>query len=146
MEAFMDWRLIYRTPEEVRALADGIAPADVAAIEQFCRREPPRHLHAGGEAMSAERRRARRRRRAAPKAPRAAGAGVTRGAATLDARRRRVRGRRLPVVLRAGAATAIVAPWWSVKVAGVASRASRWRCCSRWRTTPRTAAWRRHAG
>jgi hypothetical protein len=36
MEAFMDWRLIYRTAAEVRALADGIDPADIAAIEQFC--------------------------------------------------------------------------------------------------------------
>jgi hypothetical protein len=35
METFMDWRLVYRTPAQVRALADGIAPADVAAVEQF---------------------------------------------------------------------------------------------------------------
>jgi extracellular factor (EF) 3-hydroxypalmitic acid methyl ester biosynthesis protein len=36
MEAFMDWRLIYRTAAEVRALADGIDPADLATIDQFC--------------------------------------------------------------------------------------------------------------
>ena len=36
METFMDWRLIYRTPAEVRALANGIPEADVAAAEQFC--------------------------------------------------------------------------------------------------------------
>ena len=36
METFMDWRLVYRTPAQVRQLADGIAPADVAAVEQFC--------------------------------------------------------------------------------------------------------------
>ena len=35
METFMDWRLIYRTPEAVRGLASGIAPAEVAAIDQF---------------------------------------------------------------------------------------------------------------
>jgi extracellular factor (EF) 3-hydroxypalmitic acid methyl ester biosynthesis protein len=35
MESIMDWRLIYRSPEDVRALADGIAPAEVASIEQF---------------------------------------------------------------------------------------------------------------
>lgn len=35
METFMDWRLIYRTPEAVRGLASGIAPAAVAAIDQF---------------------------------------------------------------------------------------------------------------
>jgi hypothetical protein len=35
MESIMDWRLIYRSPDEVRALASGIAPADVASIEQF---------------------------------------------------------------------------------------------------------------
>src|SRR5688572_8814180 len=36
METFMDWRLIYRTPEVVRSLAGSIPPADIAAIEQFC--------------------------------------------------------------------------------------------------------------
>jgi extracellular factor (EF) 3-hydroxypalmitic acid methyl ester biosynthesis protein len=36
METFMDWRLVYRTPEEVRSLAGSIPAADVAAIEQFC--------------------------------------------------------------------------------------------------------------
>ena len=36
METFMDWRLIYRTPAEVRALANGIPEADVAAADQFC--------------------------------------------------------------------------------------------------------------
>jgi extracellular factor (EF) 3-hydroxypalmitic acid methyl ester biosynthesis protein len=36
MEAFMDWRLIYRTPAEVRSLADDIDPAGIASIEQFC--------------------------------------------------------------------------------------------------------------
>lgn len=36
MEAFMDWRLIYRTPAEVRALADGIDRSEIAAVEQFC--------------------------------------------------------------------------------------------------------------
>jgi extracellular factor (EF) 3-hydroxypalmitic acid methyl ester biosynthesis protein len=35
METFMDWKLIYRTPEEVRSLAAAIAPEDIAAIEQF---------------------------------------------------------------------------------------------------------------
>src|SRR5688572_30579108 len=32
METFMDWRLVYRTPAKVRALADSIRPTDVAAI------------------------------------------------------------------------------------------------------------------
>ena len=36
METFMDWRLIYRTPQELRALADSIPGAEVAAIDQFC--------------------------------------------------------------------------------------------------------------
>ena len=36
METFMDWRLIYRTPAQVRALADGIQPDAIAAVEQFC--------------------------------------------------------------------------------------------------------------
>jgi len=36
MEAFMDWRLIYRSPSEVRALADGIDRSEIAAIDQFC--------------------------------------------------------------------------------------------------------------
>jgi extracellular factor (EF) 3-hydroxypalmitic acid methyl ester biosynthesis protein len=35
METFMDWRLVYRTPRQVRALADSIPPAEVAAIDQF---------------------------------------------------------------------------------------------------------------
>jgi len=35
METFMDWRLVYRTPEAVRTLASSIAPAEVAGIEQF---------------------------------------------------------------------------------------------------------------
>lgn len=35
MEAFMDWRLIYRTPEEVRALGNAIPEDTIAAIEQF---------------------------------------------------------------------------------------------------------------
>jgi hypothetical protein len=35
METFMDWRLIYRTPEEVRSLAGSIAPSEIAGIEQF---------------------------------------------------------------------------------------------------------------
>jgi hypothetical protein len=36
METFMDWRLVYRTAAQVRALAAGIPQADVAAIDQFC--------------------------------------------------------------------------------------------------------------
>jgi hypothetical protein len=36
METFMDWRLIYRTPAQVRALAENIPAADVATVEQFC--------------------------------------------------------------------------------------------------------------
>jgi extracellular factor (EF) 3-hydroxypalmitic acid methyl ester biosynthesis protein len=36
METFMDWRLVYRTPAEVVALADGIPHGEVASIEQFC--------------------------------------------------------------------------------------------------------------
>ena len=35
MEAFMDWRLVYRTPEEVRTLASAIAPTELSAVEQF---------------------------------------------------------------------------------------------------------------
>lgn len=35
METFMDWRLIYRTPEEVRSLADGIDRDDIATLDQF---------------------------------------------------------------------------------------------------------------
>lgn len=35
METFMDWNLVYRTPEEVRGLAGSIAPSAIAAIEQF---------------------------------------------------------------------------------------------------------------
>lgn len=36
MEAFMDWRLVYRTPEQVRQLAVAIPRDEIAAIEQFC--------------------------------------------------------------------------------------------------------------
>ena len=36
MEAFMDWRLIYRTPADVRALADGIDRSQIETIDQFC--------------------------------------------------------------------------------------------------------------
>jgi extracellular factor (EF) 3-hydroxypalmitic acid methyl ester biosynthesis protein len=36
MEAFMDWRLVYRTPEEVRRLAAAIPRDEVGAIDQFC--------------------------------------------------------------------------------------------------------------
>jgi hypothetical protein len=36
MEAFMDWRLVYRTPEQVRQLASSIPRDEVAAIDQFC--------------------------------------------------------------------------------------------------------------
>jgi len=36
MEAFMDWRLVYRTPAEVRALATGIDEAQISHIDQFC--------------------------------------------------------------------------------------------------------------
>jgi hypothetical protein len=35
METFMDWNLVYRTPERVRALAGSIAPHAIAAIDQF---------------------------------------------------------------------------------------------------------------
>jgi SAM-dependent methyltransferase len=35
METFMDWRLIYRTSEEVRSLAGAIAPSEIAGIDQF---------------------------------------------------------------------------------------------------------------
>jgi extracellular factor (EF) 3-hydroxypalmitic acid methyl ester biosynthesis protein len=35
METFMDWRLIYRTPEQIHALGSSIPAADVAGIEQF---------------------------------------------------------------------------------------------------------------
>jgi len=35
METFMDWRLIYRTPSQVRALAALIPAGDIAGIEQF---------------------------------------------------------------------------------------------------------------
>jgi extracellular factor (EF) 3-hydroxypalmitic acid methyl ester biosynthesis protein len=35
MEAFMDWQLIYRTPESMPALTETIPQHDVAAIEQF---------------------------------------------------------------------------------------------------------------
>jgi hypothetical protein len=31
----MDWHLVYRTPEEVRALADDIPSVDIAAVDQF---------------------------------------------------------------------------------------------------------------
>lgn len=36
MEAFMDWRLVYRTAAEVLALADAIPRQRVAAVDQFC--------------------------------------------------------------------------------------------------------------
>jgi hypothetical protein len=36
METFMDWRLVYRTPEAVRELAAAIPPSDIATIDQFC--------------------------------------------------------------------------------------------------------------
>ena len=36
MEAFMDWRLVYRTPAEVLSLADSIDRTEVASVEQFC--------------------------------------------------------------------------------------------------------------
>jgi hypothetical protein len=35
METFMDWRLIYRTADDVRSLAASIPQAEVAAIDQF---------------------------------------------------------------------------------------------------------------
>ena len=35
METFMDWRLIYRTPAQVRTLSSSLPAADVAGIEQF---------------------------------------------------------------------------------------------------------------
>jgi SAM-dependent methyltransferase len=35
MEAFMDWRLVYRSEAEVRALAATIPPSDIGRIEQF---------------------------------------------------------------------------------------------------------------
>jgi hypothetical protein len=35
METFMDWRLIYRTAEDVRELAASLPEEDVAAVEQF---------------------------------------------------------------------------------------------------------------
>ena len=35
METFMDWRLIYRTPESVRSLAAAIDQDEIATIEQF---------------------------------------------------------------------------------------------------------------
>jgi 2-polyprenyl-3-methyl-5-hydroxy-6-metoxy-1,4-benzoquinol methylase len=35
METFMDWQLVYRTPTGMRTLADSIAPAEVATLEQF---------------------------------------------------------------------------------------------------------------
>ena len=42
METFMDWHLIYRTPEQFRSLSRGIAPAEIAAIESFC--DPNGHV------------------------------------------------------------------------------------------------------
>jgi len=36
METFMDWHLVYRTADEVRALASGVPRTAVAALEQFC--------------------------------------------------------------------------------------------------------------
>jgi SAM-dependent methyltransferase len=35
METFMDWHLVYRTPEEVRTLVADIPLAEVAAVDQF---------------------------------------------------------------------------------------------------------------
>jgi len=35
MEAIMDWHLIYRTPDEVRALTTSLRQEAVAAVEQF---------------------------------------------------------------------------------------------------------------
>jgi len=35
METFMDWQLVYRTADEVRALASGIPASALAALEQF---------------------------------------------------------------------------------------------------------------
>ena len=35
MEAIMDWHLIYRTPDEVRALTASLRQEEVAAVEQF---------------------------------------------------------------------------------------------------------------
>lgn len=36
METFMDWRLLYRTPQQLRELAASIPPADIAGVDQFC--------------------------------------------------------------------------------------------------------------
>jgi hypothetical protein len=36
MEAIMDWQLIYRTPAQLRALADAIRPDEIASDELFC--------------------------------------------------------------------------------------------------------------
>jgi hypothetical protein len=35
MEAVMDWRLVYRTADDVRLLAAGIPPDEIAAVDQF---------------------------------------------------------------------------------------------------------------
>jgi extracellular factor (EF) 3-hydroxypalmitic acid methyl ester biosynthesis protein len=35
MEAIMDWHLVYRTPDAVRALAASIPPREIAALEPF---------------------------------------------------------------------------------------------------------------
>jgi hypothetical protein len=35
MEAFMDWRLVYRDEADMRLLLHGVAPADVDSLEQF---------------------------------------------------------------------------------------------------------------
>lgn len=35
MESLMDWHLIYRTDEEMRALTTDIAPGNIAGIDQF---------------------------------------------------------------------------------------------------------------
>jgi len=45
METFMDWHLVYRTADEVRALASGVPRTAVAALEQFCdeNQQPTRH-------------------------------------------------------------------------------------------------------
>lgn len=35
MESLMDWHLIYRSDDEMRALLQGIAPGEIAAVDQF---------------------------------------------------------------------------------------------------------------
>jgi hypothetical protein len=36
MEAIMDWHLVYRTPQGVRALTRSIPADDLEAVDQFC--------------------------------------------------------------------------------------------------------------